>query len=207
MSDDIKKYVLRIPNDLKVILENDAKNEGCSLNSKIIKILAETVGFNDDYNSYGRVITSGSTYRTLEIIREYLKDKIDILRVTLAVRNGSSNKSALTIIFYTSNGSVIFDTTNLTAERTPREYEVYAFVDALDSLGVFNTTRYIAERVFDTEHLEAEEAIQQLEKLPTEPIANFNIYKFLSLFCYTDNKSQIPPSIFMDEWKVLCNLQ
>lgn len=203
---DTQKFVLRIPAKLKETLE---KNSNQSLNSEIVSILSKKIGFYNDFNKFDRVVTYGSAYGNLETIKEYIQDKVDIIRVTLAVRNGRTNKSALTVIFHMDKGnSVIFDSTNLTAERTARELEVYAFCDLLDALAVFSTTRYITKRVEETESLEAEDAIRKLENLPSESISHFNIYKFLSLFKYVDenNQNSHPSNSYLEEWKVLCSL-
>ncbi|PNH99619.1 Arc family DNA-binding protein [Vibrio diazotrophicus] len=207
MEEFIARYSLRLPTALKNYLERLAKANGRSLNNEIVAILEEHAEpYNKGYQTQ-RIVTHDSTYIVRDVICNFIRDEQNITGALFAVRDGDMNTSALTVVLYQDEKKTIFDSCPLTAERRPREREIYNVCDTLDSKEVFTNTRFVIERVPSTNDLEPEEAIELLEGRPSQLLANDeNIYRFLSLFCYTDNVSQISPTYFLKDWRYLCGL-
>jgi hypothetical protein len=206
MEENLVRYSLRLPAHLKEHLEKSAKVNSRSLNNEIVAVLESHAEPYDKNLVTQRLVTSGSTYGARDTICDFIKSNSNITGALLAVRDGELNKSALSIVIYHDGRKTIFDTCLLTAERTPREWEVYDVCNTLDSVGIFTTSRFVTERVKSTKETSAHSAIEYLESYPSQLLASENVYKFLSLFCYEDNISQIPKTIFIENWKSLCGL-
>lgn len=213
MSRDIAPFGVRMPQDLKTKLENLSKENKRSLNAEIVTRLQESLSSNlkvqaeDTILHITRYKSSPSTYRAKNEICEYIVEN-QIQRAIFAVRDGENNKSAVSIILYSDKETAIFDTSMITAERRPREAELYSICDALDQVGAFPFATFVTERVEQTKGLPPAEAIALIAPMDKLMIASENVYFFLEMFCKDENIKEVTYSkeLFIDDWKYLCGL-
>ena len=147
-----------------------------------------------------RLNSSGTTHGDKELLTAFAVSFPQSKRVLIAVRDGNSNYSALTAVFYSKNYTFIADATPMTVERLPREREVLELLQDLDERGLLDVAEFAITRVKQTRDLPVEQAIEELEQYETKPVRS-NIYEFLSLFFR--EPEQVKPDWFVDEWKKL----
>lgn len=147
-----------------------------------------------------RLNSSGTTYGDKEQLAAFAASFSQSKRVLITVRDGNSNYSALTVVFYSENYTFIADQTVMTVERLPREREVLDLSQDLDERGLLDVAEFAITRVKQTRDLTADQAIEELEQYETKPVRS-NIYEFLSLFFR--EPEQVKPDWFVDEWKKL----
>ncbi|MGO2478892.1 MAG: Arc family DNA-binding protein [Pseudoalteromonas sp.] len=147
-----------------------------------------------------RLNSSGTTHGDKEQLAAFAVSFPQSKRVLIAVRDGNSNYSALTAVFYSENYTFIADQTVMTVERSPREREVFELFQDLDERGLLDVAEFAVTRVKQTRDLPVDQAIEELEQYETKPVRS-NIYEFLSLFFR--EPEQVKPDWFVDEWKKL----
>lgn len=199
------RITLRIPEALHQQLSEQAKITSKSLNAEIIARLnssfdaaKSTLPRIDQGEDTVRIYSNGSTYRDLEMICEDIRHDSPISAL-FAVRDGKYNKSALTLVLYTEEKACVYDQTLLTAERGAREAEIWEICNALDSFNVFKNTKFITERVEQTQEIEPDNALALLESKPSKPINKDTLCQFLSMFGNTEGKIY-PRDMFLDYW-------
>jgi len=150
-----------------------------------------------------RVSVPSTTYGAQERILNSLRSARNIQSVIFAVRDGNPNDHALTLIVIAESGIKVFDTTNITAERTPRELELLDIFRALKDLGCLKKTRFIKQRIKATYELPILKAFDELTTYPLEEIFH-EWRRFIS--CFTSSPAIPSPGVFLDEdWNELAN--
>lgn len=124
-----------------------------------------------------------STHDAIDQLLICLATLENITTVTLAVRDGYANHSALSVVIHTEQTTLVADSTPLTVERPPRESEVRDFVWALDIRGLLGgATRFRVERITQTSDLPAQQAAQAIEDGISMPLGYKTLPEFLNLF-------------------------
>lgn len=130
-----------------------------------------------------RLRTTGATHDDADQILTCLAHFESIRSVTLAVRDGEANFSALSVVIRTEKTTLVADSTYLTAERGPRLSEVRDIVWALDLKGLLGgATRFRAQRIAQTEKLPPLQAAKAIEDGELTPLGYKTLPYFLNLF-------------------------
>lgn len=202
---------VRMSEGLKEKLHAAAKEHNISVNAEIVSRLSKsfenTVRLEklrvEKSSNIIRYKTSSSTHGAAKDIIGYLNEITDIKNVTFAVRDGNYNKSALSLIVNGGEEIALFDTSVITAERRPREIELYDICNTLDKLGIFHSAQFILNRVEQTEKLEPEKAYEYLVQQDKATLSISNINYFLTLFCTTEPNPEPYQGIFVEWWEEL----
>ena len=130
-----------------------------------------------------RLRVTGATYDDADQILTCLAHFESIRSVTLAVRDGEANFSALSVVIRTDKAALVADSTYLTAERGPRLSEIRDIIWSLDLKGLLGgATRFRATRVEQTEKLPAHQAAKAIEEGEVIPLGYKTLPAFLNLF-------------------------
>lgn len=130
-----------------------------------------------------RLRITGATHDDADQILTCLAHFVSIRSVTLAVRDGEANFSALSVVIRTDKAALVADSTYLTAERGPRLSEIRDIIWSLDLKGLLGgATRFRATRVEQTEKLPAHQAAKAIEEGEVIPLGYKTLPAFLNLF-------------------------
>lgn len=130
-----------------------------------------------------RLRLTGATYDDADQILTCLAHFQSIRSVTLAVRDGEANFSALSVVIRTDKTTLVADGTYLTAERGPRLSEVRDIVWSLDLKGLLGgATRFRTQRIIQTEKLPPLQAAKAIEEGELAPLGYKTLPDFLNLF-------------------------
>jgi len=125
----------------------------------------------------------GSTHVAIDQLLTCLATLESITRVTLAVRDGYANHSALSVVIHTEDMTLLADSTPLTVERPPRESEVRNLIWALDTRRLLDeATRFRAQRIPQTSSLPGVQAVKAIEDGELVPLGYKTLETFLNLF-------------------------
>lgn len=210
MSRTDPQFNLRIPAELKGLVEDAAKKNKRSATAEIIARLEESfrggqfatwegnqiaerrifrdMTFADcfDWRRESNVIRLrhfGTTIEAHDQLLTVLATVQDIRSVTLAVRDGDANLSALSIVIRTPELTYVADTTYLTAERPPRESEIRDLVWALDVRGLLGeVVEFRTTHVKQTSGLAPAKAVAVIEDGDKRPLGIKTLQQFLALF-------------------------
>lgn len=203
-------YSLRMPEELRGLLEVAAKQSKRSLNAEIIARLEESFSggayptwagnqiaerrisrdmtIADCFNwgrssNVIRLRRVGSTHDAHDQLLTLLATLENITAVTLAVRDGDANLSALSLVIRTPELAYLADSTALTTERPPRESEVRDLIWALDIRGLLGgATHFRTTRIPQTSALPEQQAVKEIENGELMPVGYKTLPEFLNLF-------------------------
>lgn len=203
-------YPLRMPVELRSVLESVAADKRRSLNAEIVARLEESfrggqfatwagnqiaerrisrdMTFADcfDWRKESNVIRlrhMGSTHDAHDQLLTVLASDERIESVTLAVRDGVANLSALSVVMRTPELIYLADTTYLTAERLPRESEIRDLVWALDIRGLLgDAVEFRTTHVAQTAGMAPAKAVAAIEEGDKLPLGIKTLHQFLCLF-------------------------
>lgn len=209
----ISPYPVRMPLELRQKLEEAAKDGSRSLHAEIIARLEKSFGrapgseasswaaeeiskrvsdrnllFIDtlELGKIGNVVRLRprmSTHEAVDQLLVCLATLENITSVTLAVRDGYANYSALSVVFHTEETTLVADSTPLTVERPPRESEVRDLIWALDIRGLLGgATRFRTQRIPQTSDLPEQQAAEAIEGGELTPLGYKTLLEFLNLF-------------------------
>ncbi|WP_312905380.1 Arc family DNA-binding protein [Stutzerimonas nitrititolerans] len=207
------QFKLRLPQHLKADLEHAAQKGHRSLSAEIIARLEKSFGrapgseasswaaaeifervidrdlrFIDtlELGKIGNVVRLRprmSTHEAVDQLLVCLATLENITSVTLAVRDGYANYSALSVVFHTEETTLVADSTPLTVERPPRESEVRDLIWALDIRGLLGgATRFRTQRIPQTSDLPEQQAAEAIEGGELTPLGYKTLPEFLALF-------------------------
>lgn len=207
------QFKLRIPAALKALLEEAARSNKRSATAEIIDRLEASFGrapgseaaswaaeeiskritdrdlrFIDtlDLDNVGNVVRFRprmSTHEAIDQLLICLATLETITAVTLAVRDGYANHSALSVVIHTNQMTLVADSTPLTVERPPRESEVRDLIWALDIRGLLSgATRFRTQRISQTSDLPEQQAVEAIESGELTPLGYKTLLEFLNLF-------------------------
>lgn len=207
--DRYTRITLRIPKELHAVLAHCADQTSKSMNAEIIarleesfrggpfatwegnkiaeRIISRGTTFADclDWGAEKviRLKHTGSTYDAHDQLLMVLATLENITSVTLAVRDGYANLSALSIVIRTETHTYLADTTALTTERPPRESEVRDVVWALDVRGLLGgAVQFRTDHVKQTDSLAPAKAVAVIEEGDKLPLGIKTLQQFLCLF-------------------------
>lgn len=211
--DRYTRITLRIPKDLHTKLSDAADETSKSMNAEIIarlersfrrgpsgyapswaaeeiskRIVDRDLRFIDtlELSKVGSVVRLRprmSTYEALDQLLVCLATLENITAVTLAVRDGYANHSALTVVIHTEETTLVADSTPLTVERPPRESEVRDLIWALDIRGLLGgATSFRTQRIPQTSGLPEQQAAEAIEGGELTPLGYKTLLEFLNLF-------------------------
>lgn len=124
-----------------------------------------------------------STHEAIDQLLTCLATLESITSVTLAVRDGYANHSALSVVIHTNQMTLVADSTPLTVERPPRESEVRDLIWALDIRGLLGgATRFRTQRIPQTSDLPEQQAAEAIEGGELTPLGYKTLPEFLALF-------------------------
>lgn len=124
-----------------------------------------------------------STHEAIDQLLVCLATLENITAVTLAVRDGYANHSALSVVIHTEETTLLADSTPLTVERPPRESEVRDLIWALDIRGLLGgATRFRSQRISQTSDLPEPQAAEAIEDGELTPLGYKTLPAFLNLF-------------------------
>lgn len=209
----ISPYPVRMPLELRQKLEDAAKDGSRSLHAEIIARLEKSFGrapgseasswaaeeiskrvsdrnllFIDtiDLAKIGgamRFRPYMSTHEAIDQLLVCLATLESITAVTLAVRDGYANHSALSVVIHSEKTTFVADNTPLTVERPPRESEVRDLIWALDIRGLLGgATRFRTQRIPQTSDLPEQQAAEAIEGGELTPLGYKTLPEFLALF-------------------------
>lgn len=139
-----------------------------------------------DWSRDGNVIRlrhMGSTHDAHDQLLTVLATLENIESVTLAVRDGYANLSALSIVIRTETHTYLADTTALTTERPPRESEVRDVIWALDVRGLLGgAVQFRTDHVKQTDSLAPAKAVAAIEEGDKLQLGIKTLQQFLCLF-------------------------
>ena len=125
----------------------------------------------------------GSTHDAIDQLLTCLATLETITSVTLAVRDGYANHSALSVVIHTEEMTLLADSTPLTVERPPRESEVRDLIWALDTRRLLDeATRFRTQRIPQTASLPGVQAVKAIEDGELVPLGYKTLESFLKLF-------------------------
>ncbi|QGW22914.1 Arc family DNA-binding protein [Stutzerimonas degradans] len=211
--DRYTRITLRIPKDLHSKLSDAADETSKSMNAEIISRLedsfasphgqraltwsAEEISKRiidrdlrfidtlhlDDVGNVVRFRPRMSTHEAIDQLLICLATLETITAVTLAVRDGYANHSALSVVIHTNQITLVADSTPLTVERPPRESEVRDLIWALDIRGLLSgATRFRTQRISQTSDLPEQQAVEAIEGGELTPLGYKTLLEFLNLF-------------------------
>lgn len=209
----ISPYPVRMPLELRQKLEDAAKDGSRSLHAEIIARLEKSFGrapgseasswaaeeiskrISDrdlrfiDTLELGKIGSTVrfrprmSTHEAIDQLLTCLATLESITSVTLAVRDGYANHSALSVVIHTNQMTLVADSTPLTVERPPRESEVRDLIWALDIRGLLDgATRFRTQRIPQTSDLPEQQAAEAIEGGELTPLGYKTLLEFLNLF-------------------------
>lgn len=209
----ISPYPIRMPSDLRERLEQAAKQGSRSLHAEIIARLEASFGrapgseaaswaaeeiskritdrdlrfidtlHLDNVGNVVRFRPRMSTHEAIDQLLVCLAAIENITAVTLAVRDGYANHSALSVVIHTEEVTLVADSTPLTVERPPRESEVRDLIWALDIRGLLSgVTRFRTQRISQTSDLPEQQAVDAIESGELTPLGYKTLLEFLNLF-------------------------
>ncbi|MCS6162411.1 hypothetical protein [Shewanella baltica] len=109
-----------------------------------------------------RYSVPSTTYGSADVVKEKIKEAKGIKSIVFGARDANPNRYATTILLIADEGAYLFDTANITMERTEREREVLGIFDVINSVEALDKAVYIPARTPSTNHLSAIEAAQVL---------------------------------------------
>ena len=109
-----------------------------------------------------RYSVPSTTYGAANVVKEKIKEAKGIKSIVFGARDSDPNRYATSILLIADEGSYLFDTTNITMERSQRELEVLGIFDVIKSVGALDKAVYIPARTPSTDHLPAIEAARVL---------------------------------------------
>lgn len=210
---DIYRSQFRLPYSLYESLKDAADNNRRSVNAELVARLEECFGrapssgatswaaeeiskrvsdrdlrFIDsvELGKVGNVVRLRprmSTHEAIDQLLVCLATLENITAVTLAVRDGYANHSALSVVIHTEETTLLADSTPLTVERPPRESEVRDLIWALDIRGLLGgATRFRSQRISQTSDLPEPQAAEAIEDGELTPLGYKTLPAFLNLF-------------------------
>lgn len=211
--DRYTRITLRIPKDLHSKLTDAADETSKSMNAEIIarlersfrrepssyapswaaeeiskRIVDRDLRFIDtlELGKIGNVVRLRprmSTHEAIDQLLVCLATLENITSVTLAVRDGYANHSALSVVIHSEKTTFVADSTPLTVERPPRESEVRDLIWALDIRGLLGgATRFRIQRAPQTSDLPELQAAEAIEGGELAPLGYKTLPEFLALF-------------------------
>ncbi|MGE4262200.1 hypothetical protein [Shewanella sp.] len=111
-----------------------------------------------------------TTYGAADVVKAKIGEAIGIKSIIFGARNAELNNFATTILLVADEGSYLFDTTNITMERPPRQLEVLSIFDVINAVGALKKAVYIPARIPRTDHLSAIEAGHLLNTFAVEKV-------------------------------------
>ncbi|WP_413486070.1 hypothetical protein [Shewanella baltica] len=109
-----------------------------------------------------RYSVPSTTYGAADVVKEKIKEAKGIKSIVFGARDSDPNRYATSILLIADEGSYLFDTANLTLERTEREREILGIFEVIKSVGALDKAVYIPARTPSTSHLSAIEAARVL---------------------------------------------
>lgn len=116
-----------------------------------------------------RLKSASATYLDRDRLKLFIKHVSDIRKIRLAVRDYDLGGGVLVIVILEEKFSAIMDTTAITAQRTPREYEVAELIRTIDERDLLEMTEFIPYRIYDTRKLSPSDAIDEVMGYETIP--------------------------------------
>ena len=148
-----------------------------------------------------RVNVPATTYGAAAVIHKAIAEAEGVHNVIVAVRKGSLNDYATTVLLVAASGSKLFDTANLTAERPPREAEVLELFEFVANRDLLSKTRFVNEIIPSTSDMTGYDAAKLISTYPLSEI-NDQWVNFLAL--YGKNLKRFPDdSYYIERWKKL----
>lgn len=117
-----------------------------------------------------RCAVPSTTYGAADVVKAKIKAVTSIKSIIFGARDADINRYATTILLIADEGSFLFDTTNLTMERSPRELEFLNIFDVIKSVGAMDKSVYIPARTPSTDHMSAVDAANLLNHYAVDHI-------------------------------------
>lgn len=130
----------------------------------------ESIQFDQLVSFVERVNVPSTTNGAAAKVIDGIKAAKGVKRVIFAARDGELNDSATSILIVAESGSLLFDQTLITAERSPREQELLNIFSVLKDRGLLGLTRYVPYRVEQTSTKPSDEVASAMINAPLEPI-------------------------------------
>jgi hypothetical protein len=188
--DTTSPFGLRMPSELRELLDAAAEGNRRSLNLEIVKRLQKSFE-NDpvlrpeeffDLLSIDGVfrLRSTSTFRDMQRLC-FMIERAAPKTIVLGARREPVNRYALVAVMDTGPLKVVADKTLLNIARSAREVEVQHLFHVLVEKRQWRGVSYIPSHVPDTAHLPADHALTVLQTLPAEPLTAENLADYLRL--------------------------
>ena len=142
-----------------------------------------------------RLKSSSATYLDKDRLKLFIKHVSDIRKIRLAVRDYDLGGGVLVIVILGGKFSAIMDTTSITAQRTPREYEVAELIRTIDERDLLEMTDFIPHRIVDTREHQPATAIELVMDYNATPLKGA-IYSFLKMFYDVSDKEVISDNMY-----------
>ena len=142
-----------------------------------------------------------TTYGAADAVIDKIKAVTGIKSIIFGARDSNPNRYATTILLIADEGYFLFDTTNLTMERSPRELEILKIFDVIKSVAALGKTVYIPARTPKTDHKSAADAANTINYYAVNNI--FPDWRgFTSIF---NNKFEMYPlsCFYAERWEEL----
>lgn len=175
-----KHYRERLENTFGRTLTKDlhaANDKLATIGDKLLDVVCE---------KEFRLKSAYATYSDRDRLKLFIKHVSDIRRIRLAVRDYDLGGGVLVIVILGGKFSAIMDTTAMTAQRTPREYEIAELIRTIDERDLLDMTEFVPHRIDDTRELAPSDAISKVMEYEARPLSG-EIYRFLKIFAdFTD---------------------
>jgi hypothetical protein len=184
-----KQFKARLEKTLSRSLDQDlrmANSELATIGDRLLDVVCER---------NIRLKSASATYLDRDRLKLFIKHVSDIRKIRLAVRDYDLGGGVLVIVILGEKFSAIMDTTAITAQRTPREYEVAELIRTIDERDLLEMTEFIPTRIIDTRELNPSAAIKEVMEYDAIPLKG-DIYKFLKIFSDFSEPEKISNDIY-----------
>ncbi|GEM_PF-1266001 len=183
-------FGLRMPDDLRELLDTAVDTSKRSLNAEIVARLRksfETEPFIRPEEFFDLVAINGSfrlrstsTFRDMQRLCFMIK-RLEPKRVLLGARREHLNGYAMVVVIDAPPLRIIADKTLLNIARAAREVEVQHLFHVMAEKRQWIDIAYIPTHLPETAHLPADHALTVLHTLPAKPLTDVNLIDYLGL--------------------------
>lgn len=142
-----------------------------------------------------RLKSASATYLDRDRLKLFIKHVSDIRKIRLAVRDYDLGGGVLVIVILGEKFSAIMDTTAITAQRTPREYELAELIRTIDERDLLDMTEFVPHRIIDTREYPPSSAIEEVMGCDAIPLKGA-IYPFLKIFSDFSDPDSVPNDMY-----------